>query len=193
MKRAKGALAHNELDAAFASLERAHILGQRYLIAHIVTHVWMLRVGIRRQDVREIAGQILRLFATFPGYLFGWVPKGNTGGANVSPVRPMPVPDDLREVLADFNVWHDVAKRVALFGLLAALAICALAWADWQRAAEAREIDAAWDQRVPQRVTYFGPTRSLEVILIVNWRAKPGLRSEPGVSYLVILRAATAA
>ena len=75
MTRAMTALANNELDAAFASLERAHILGQRYLIAHIVTHVWMLRVGICRRDVREIAGQILRLFATLPGYLFGWVPK----------------------------------------------------------------------------------------------------------------------
>lgn len=185
MARAKAALAHNELDAAFASLERAHILGQRYLIAHIVTHVWMLRVGIRRRDVREIAGQILRLFATLPGYVFGWVPKGNTGGTNVSPVRPMPLPDDLREVLADFNVWRDVAKRVALLGLLAGLAICALTWADWQRAAEAREIDAAWDQRTPQRVADFGSTRSLEVIPVVNWRAKPRLRSEPGASYLV--------
>ncbi len=185
MTRAKAALAQNELDAAFASLERAHILGQRYLIAHIVTHVWMLRVAIRRRDAREIAGQILRLFATFPGYVFGWVPKGNTGGTSVSPLKPMPLPEDLREVLADFNVWRDVRKRVALFSLLAGVAIGTLVWADLRRAAEAGEIDAAWDQRLPQKVLDFGSTRSLEVIPIVNWRAKPGLRSEPGVSYLV--------
>jgi metal-dependent hydrolase (beta-lactamase superfamily II) len=185
MTRAKSAIAQNDLDAAFASLERAHILGQRYLTAHIATHVWMLRVAIRRRNLREIAGQILRLFATFPGYMFGWVPKGNTGGASVSPLRPMPLPEDLRDLLADFNVWRDVAKRVALFGLLAGLAIGTLVWADRQRAAEAAEFDAAWDQRAPQKVAEFGSTRSLEVIPIVNWRAVSGLRSEPGVSYLI--------
>ena len=28
-----------------------------------------------------------------------WVPTGNTGGANVNPLKPMPVPDDLRPYL----------------------------------------------------------------------------------------------
>jgi len=28
-----------------------------------------------------------------------WVPLGNTGGANVSPVQPMPVAEDLRELM----------------------------------------------------------------------------------------------
>ena len=28
-----------------------------------------------------------------------WVPTGNTGGANVNPFKPMPVPDDLRPYL----------------------------------------------------------------------------------------------
>lgn len=35
-----------------------------------------------------------------------WVPEGNRGGADVSPVRPMPIPipDDLRRLLAEDNV-----------------------------------------------------------------------------------------
>jgi Protein of unknown function (DUF3703) len=28
-----------------------------------------------------------------------WVPLGNTGGANVSALKPMPIPDDLKQVL----------------------------------------------------------------------------------------------
>jgi hypothetical protein len=28
-----------------------------------------------------------------------WVPVGNTGGANVSAFRPMPVPEDLQRLL----------------------------------------------------------------------------------------------
>jgi hypothetical protein len=28
-----------------------------------------------------------------------WVPVGNTGGANVSAMRPMPVPSDLQAIL----------------------------------------------------------------------------------------------
>jgi hypothetical protein len=27
----------------------------------------------------------------------GWLPHGNTGGANVSPFRPMPIPPDLQQ------------------------------------------------------------------------------------------------
>jgi hypothetical protein len=28
-----------------------------------------------------------------------WVPLGNTGGANVNPLQPMPIADDLRELM----------------------------------------------------------------------------------------------
>ena len=33
----------------------------------------------------------------------GWVPHGNTGGANVSPTRPMPIPADLRQQIDSFQ------------------------------------------------------------------------------------------
>ncbi len=92
---ARAALAAGDLDAAFARLERAHILGQPWAGAHSWTHVMMLRVGWRRGDGREVAGQLLRLAG---GGLFswlGWAPAGNTGGANVSAFRRMPYPSDL--------------------------------------------------------------------------------------------------
>lgn len=87
-----------DLDRAFHHLERAHILGQRRTWRHVKSHVAMLRVGWLRGDGREIAGQLTRIVAAA---LFSrlWVPEGNTGGANVGALKPMPVPDDLRALL----------------------------------------------------------------------------------------------
>jgi hypothetical protein len=81
--------------AAFAHLERAHILGQRHTLAHTGTHLRMLRNGWQRSDTREVIGQIMRTVAALTKTVF-WVPEGNTGGANVPPLKPMPIPDDLK-------------------------------------------------------------------------------------------------
>ncbi len=110
----------NRLSDAFHHAERAHILGQRYLVPHAHTHWWMLRIGWRRRDGREVTGQLLRVLAVLPGFVTGWIPKGNTGGANVSALRPMQIPDDLKP-LADFSVGSDVLKRALL--LVSALVI----------------------------------------------------------------------
>jgi hypothetical protein len=59
----------------------------------------MLGAAARRRDGREVAGQLLRLVLAVPGSLTGRYPAGNTGGADVSAFRPMPVPDDLRTLL----------------------------------------------------------------------------------------------
>lgn len=90
--------ARGELDRAFGHLERAHILSQRHAFAHAGVHLRMLRLGWKRRDAREVSGQLPRVIAAL---LFSrlWVPHGNTGGANVSAFRPMPVPDDLRPLL----------------------------------------------------------------------------------------------
>lgn len=86
------------LDRAFTHLERAHILGQSFPIEHARTHWWMLKVGLRRRDVVEIAGQIPRIVGAL---LFSriWVPVGNTGGARVPPFKSMPIPEDLQTLL----------------------------------------------------------------------------------------------
>lgn len=82
-------------DECFRHLERAHILGQSYTIPHTKSHWWMLKVGFKKGDFREIAGQATRILASI---IFSriWVPLGNTGGANVSPIKPMKIPQDLQ-------------------------------------------------------------------------------------------------
>ena len=80
-------------------LERAHILSQPLPIAHVRTHVAMLGYGIRHRDRHEVAGQLIRLLVAGPGSALGRYPVGNTGGANVSAVTPMPIPADLQAVL----------------------------------------------------------------------------------------------
>lgn len=59
----------------------------------------MLKLGASGHDRREVLGQLSRIVAAA---VFSriWVPIGNTGRANVSALKPMPVPDDLRRVLA---------------------------------------------------------------------------------------------
>ena len=87
-----------DLDRAFGHLERAHILGQRRTWLHVRSHVGMWRVGWQRGDARELFGQSTRMLAAL---LFSriWIPVGNTGGANVSAMQPMPVPADLQAIL----------------------------------------------------------------------------------------------
>ncbi len=87
-----------DLATAFHHLERAHILGQRSTRLHVRSHIGMLGIAWRRRDAREITGQLTRIVAAA---LFSrlWVPVGNTGGANVTATRPMPVPSDLQAIL----------------------------------------------------------------------------------------------
>lgn len=67
-----------DLDMSFHHLERAHILGQKHFLRHLQTHWEMLKIGVKRVDIREVVGQCLRIIAVFPASLFGWVPVGNT-------------------------------------------------------------------------------------------------------------------
>lgn len=85
--------------AAFHHLERAHILSQRDTVAHVRSHFRMWTWAWRQRKPRELLGQTTRIVAAA---LFSrlWVPEGNTGGANVSAIRPMPIPDDLRDLLS---------------------------------------------------------------------------------------------
>lgn len=92
---AQDCLAAGALDAAFHHAERAHVLGQPWAGPHTAAHWVMLRIGLARKDTREIFGQIIRLAAGGLLTLAGRVPEGNTGGANVSPEKPMPVAPDL--------------------------------------------------------------------------------------------------
>ncbi len=97
---ARAATGRHNMAAAFAHLERAHVLGQRWALPHTHTHLLMLRHGLRTRDGREILGQLVRLIGGFPLSLFGRIPTGNTGGANVPAEQSMPIPTDLQAILA---------------------------------------------------------------------------------------------
>jgi hypothetical protein len=98
MQLARDARNTGNLNLSFHHYERAHILGQKFTIPHIKSHLGMLYVGYLRKDAREIFGQCVRVIAAL---IFSklWVPTGNTGGANVSALKPMSIPDDLLELL----------------------------------------------------------------------------------------------
>jgi hypothetical protein len=96
---ARAARGTGDMAAEWRHLERAHILSQPMAIPHVRTHLAMLGYGIRKRDGREIGGQLLRLVVAAPGTWTRRYPVGNTGGANVSAVLPMPIPDDLRVIL----------------------------------------------------------------------------------------------
>jgi hypothetical protein len=95
---ADAAITEGRVEAAFRHLERAHILGQRDTGGHVRVHWLMLQLGASIGDWREVVGQALRIVAAA---LFSriWVPLGNTGRANVSAMKPMPIPEDLRGLL----------------------------------------------------------------------------------------------
>lgn len=99
MRAVELAFARDDLDSAFAHLERAHVLGQWYVGTHLRTHLGMLRIGWRRRDLREILGQFMRIPGGVIGSAIGRVPRGNTGGSRVSAFREMPIPPDLGELL----------------------------------------------------------------------------------------------
>ena len=85
--------------AEWTHLERAHILSQPMPVSHVRTHLAMLAFAIRRHDRREITGQLIRTIVAGPASAVRRYPPGNTGGANISAVAPMPFPADLRGVL----------------------------------------------------------------------------------------------
>lgn len=87
------------LQVAWHHLERAHILGQPWPREHSYVHWIMLKFGISIKDTREIFGQIPRLLIGGVKSFVGNIPVGNTGGANVPPLQPMEIPNDLAEIL----------------------------------------------------------------------------------------------
>lgn len=95
---AETAAHQGEIERAFFHLARAHILSQRITAWHVHVHWLMLRLAATIGDWREVRGQLSRIIAAA---IFSriWVPAGNTGRANVSAMKPMPIPDDLQELL----------------------------------------------------------------------------------------------
>lgn len=91
--------AAGEAKAAFRHLERAHVIGQSSTYHHTHVHWLMLKHGFRERDAKEMVGQVLRIGGAATKTPLGIYPKGNTGGANVNPLKPMPIDSDLAEIL----------------------------------------------------------------------------------------------
>lgn len=90
-----------DANSAFAALERAHVLGQLDFVPHLRVHWQMLRAGWSVGDWREVMGQLMRIALVPVGHLVGRLPIGNTGGANVSAFKPMPIAPELERLIGD--------------------------------------------------------------------------------------------
>jgi len=80
-----------EPETRWAWLEAAHVVGQHNFGLHWVSHTAMLRFALQTQNLREAAGQLLRLALVPLGHLLQRLPAGNSGRATVSAFAPMPV------------------------------------------------------------------------------------------------------
>jgi hypothetical protein len=61
----------------------------------------MLCFGIKIKDMREIVGQIPRLLVGGVKSFVGEIPVGNTGGANVPPLKNMEIPSELKKIIEE--------------------------------------------------------------------------------------------
>ena len=120
MAYARSAEAAGDVALAKRHLERAHILGQRGYLTHMKTHFHMLRLALKQSDAREARGQILRLIGAGPFHIAGWVPIGNTGGADVSPTLPMPMPADFQSYFEGSSLRKGLIMRGTLLVALIA-------------------------------------------------------------------------
>ncbi|RUR31655.1 DUF3703 domain-containing protein [Vreelandella nanhaiensis] len=87
------------IQQEFFYLERAHVIGQESTYWHVKVHVLMLLWASRNNSLKEILGQVFRIVGAATKTAFGLVPQGNTGGANVSPFKKMPISPELATLI----------------------------------------------------------------------------------------------
>ncbi len=92
-----------DLQHAWRQLERAHIIGQPWFVQHTHVHWLMLRFGIKIKNKKEILGQLPRLLFGGVKSFVGKIPVGNTGGANVPPLRIMEIPEELKNIMRPYQ------------------------------------------------------------------------------------------
>ncbi len=93
----------SDLTTSWRHLERAHIIAQPYPIEHKAVHWKMLLFSIKIKSTKEVLGQIPRLLVGGVKSFVGVIPVGNTGGANVPPLKSMEIPQDLRVIIDGVN------------------------------------------------------------------------------------------
>ena len=63
----------------------------------------MILFAFRIKNTKEILGQIPRLLVGGVKSFVGEIPVGNTGGANVPPLKSMEIPNDLKQILINYQ------------------------------------------------------------------------------------------
>ncbi len=86
---AEQAKSRRESAIEFEHLENAHVLGQESTYWHTKVHWLMLVWAVRNKSLREFFGQAFRIVGALLMTAIGFIPQGNTGGANISPFKPM--------------------------------------------------------------------------------------------------------
>ena len=99
LEKATGYLKKGYMQQCWYHYERAHILGQRRPLQHSHIHWQMLKFGFRIKSTKEVFGQFTRLLFGGVKSFVGTVPIGNTGGANVPPLKSMEIPGDLQAII----------------------------------------------------------------------------------------------
>ena len=96
---AKELIARGEFETGFAHLERAHVIGQAFVVPHARSHGLMLRFEVRRKRPIAALGQVARLVLGILGSAVGKVPVGNTGGSDISMFKRMPIAPELQDII----------------------------------------------------------------------------------------------
>lgn len=89
----------NDSSLDFRHLENAHVLGQASTYWHTLVHLKMLAWSVRNRVLREFFGQIFRIIGAATKTAFGLIPEGNTGGANISPFKSLPIAAEFSEII----------------------------------------------------------------------------------------------
>jgi hypothetical protein len=99
IKLSQKSFASKDNATGFKALEDAHVIGQRSTYYHTLVHFKMLQYGLKEGDLKEVFGQIFRIVGAITKTAIGFLPEGNTGGANVSPFKPMPISIENKAIL----------------------------------------------------------------------------------------------
>jgi hypothetical protein len=108
--QAKAFIASGNLEAGFAHLERAHVIGQEYVIPHITSHWLMFQVELRRRRLAAVLGQLTRIVLGALGSAVGAVPTGNTGGTNISMFKRLPIEIEMQHII-DGRAPSELTRR----------------------------------------------------------------------------------
>ena len=89
---------NKQFNDAWRHLERSHIIGQSYPVEHTYSHWLTLKFGLKQKNTNEVFGQIIRLLVGGWKSFINHVPLGNTGGANVPPLKRIAIPYDVEKL-----------------------------------------------------------------------------------------------